>query len=68
MTEHAICRYRGYDLVSTREGSGWRVSIYSTRAHLPILSRSRGALTSELDEALIEARHSVDRILGLLDG
>lgn len=63
MTNYEVSRYRGYDLVSTQEDSKWRVSVYSTRADLPILAQSKGTST-ELNDALVAAKQSIDRILG----
>ena len=58
------CRYRGYDIVPRREWSKWCVSVYPTRPDLPILSRSTlRTLTSQIEEALAEAKQSIDRIL-----
>jgi hypothetical protein len=34
------CRYRGYDIVPNRQWSQWCVSVYTTRADLPLFSRS----------------------------
>ena len=30
------CRYRGYDIVPNRQWSQWCVSVYTTRADLPL--------------------------------
>ena len=40
MTTTTTSRYRGYDIVPTRQWSQWCVGIYPTRADLPILARS----------------------------
>jgi hypothetical protein len=57
-------RYRGYDIVPRREWSKWCVSVFSTRADLPLLSRSTlGTLNSRKEEALVEAKQSIDEIL-----
>ena len=56
-------RYRGYDLVPRKEGSRWRVSVYSTRPDLPLLCRSAGKLTTRVEEGLRAAKQSVDLLL-----
>ena len=40
MTTTETCRYRGYDIVPNRQWSQWCVSVYATRADLPLFSRS----------------------------
>ena len=40
MTTTKTCRYRGYDIVPMRQWSSWCVGVYSTRADLPLFSRS----------------------------
>jgi hypothetical protein len=58
------CRYRGYDIVPRRQWSQWCVSVYPTRADLPILSRSTlMSLTPRREEAVKEARKRIDRVL-----
>ena len=57
-------RYRGYDIVPRREWSQWCVSVYPTRADLPILSRSTlRSLAPRKEEAVKEARKRIDRAL-----
>jgi hypothetical protein len=64
MTITEACRYRGYDMVPRRQWSQWCVSVYPTRADLPILSRSAlRSLAPRKDDALAEARKRIDRIL-----
>jgi hypothetical protein len=64
MTTTETCQYRGYDIVPRRQWSQWCVSVYPTRADLPILSRSTlRTLTPRKEEALAEARKRIDRIL-----
>jgi hypothetical protein len=64
MTTTEACRYRGYDIVPRRQWSQWCVSVYPTRADLPILSRSTlRSLTPRKEEALDEARKRIDHIL-----
>jgi hypothetical protein len=68
MTITEACRYRGYDIVPRRQWSQWCVSVYPTRADLPILSRSTlRSLTPRKEEALAEARKRIDRVLSDLD-
>ena len=56
--------YRGYDIVPRRQWSQWCVSVYPTRADLPILSRSTlRSLTPRKEEAVKEARKRIDRVL-----
>jgi hypothetical protein len=64
MTTSETIRYRGYDIVPRREWSKWCVSVFSTRADLPLLSQSTlGTLNSRREEALVEAKQSIDQIL-----
>ena len=57
-------RYRGYDIVPRRQWAQWCVSVYPTRADLPILSRSTlRSLTPRKEEAVKEARQRIDRVL-----
>lgn len=62
------CQYRGYQIEPRREWSSWCVSVYPTRPDLPLLSRSTlRSLTPRKEDALAEARESIDRILSNLD-
>jgi hypothetical protein len=36
MTTTETCRYRGYDIVPTRQWSSWCVGVHPTRADLPL--------------------------------
>ena len=64
MATTETCRYRGYDIVPRREWSQWCVSVYPTRADLPILSRSTlRSLAPRKEEAVKEARKRIDRAL-----
>ena len=64
MANAETCRYRGYDIVPRREWSQWCVSVYPTRADLPILSRSTlSSLAPRKEEAVKEARKRIDRVL-----
>ena len=61
-----ICRYRGYEMVPRREWSQWCVSVYPARPDLPIMSRSTlRTLMPRKDEALAEARRSIDCVLSI---
>jgi hypothetical protein len=40
MTTAEIRKYRGYDILPHRQWSQWCVSVYPTRADLPLLSSS----------------------------
>jgi hypothetical protein len=62
------CRYRGYEIVPQRQWSQWCVSVYATRADLPLLSSSTlRTLTPQKDDAVAEAKQSIDRILSRLE-
>jgi hypothetical protein len=64
MATTEACRYRGYDIVPRREWSQWCVSVYPTRADLPILSRSTlRSLAPRKEEAVKEARKRIDLAL-----
>ncbi len=64
MTTTESCWYRGYEMVPRRQWSQWCVSVYPTRADLPILSRSTlRSLTPRKEEAVKEARKRIDRVL-----
>jgi hypothetical protein len=68
MTTRETSRYRGYDIVLKRQWSSWCVSVYPTRADLPILLRSTlSTLASRKAEAVAEAKQTIDRILSRLD-
>jgi hypothetical protein len=58
------CRYRGYEIVPNRQWSQWCVSVYTTRADLPLFSRSMlRTLALGKDEAVAEAKQCIDRLL-----
>jgi len=58
------CRYRGYDIVPNRQWSQWCVSVYATRADLPLFSRSTlRSLAFRKEEAVAEAKQCIDRLL-----
>ena len=64
MTTTETCRYRGYDIVPNRQWSQWCVSVYATRADLPLFSRSTlRTLALRKEEAVAEAKQSIDRLL-----
>jgi hypothetical protein len=62
------CQYRGYQIEPRREWSNWCVSVYATRPDLPLLSRSTlRTLAPRKDDAVAEAKQSIDRALSNLD-
>ena len=64
MTTTKPCRYRGYDIVPTRQWSSWCVGVYPTRADLPLFSRSiLHTLSPRREDAVAEAKQSIDRVL-----
>jgi hypothetical protein len=64
MTTAESVRYRGYEIVTMRQWSQWCVSVYPTRADLPILSSSTlPTLRRRKDEALEEAKRRIDHML-----
>jgi len=68
MTTTDTCRYRGYEIVPMRQWASWCVGIYATRADLPLMSRSTlRTLASRKEDAVVEAKQSIDRILSRLD-
>ena len=68
MTTARSYRYRGYEIVPTRQWASWCVSIYATRADLPLMTRSTlQTLASRKEEAVSEAQQSIDRFLARLD-
>jgi hypothetical protein len=61
-----IYQYRGYEILPRREWSEWCVSVYSTRPDLPLMARSTlRTLMPRKDEALAEARKSIDCVLSI---
>jgi len=60
-----ICKYRGYDILPHRQWSQWCVSVYPTRADVPLLSTLR-TLAPRKEEAVAEAKQRIDRILSRL--
>ena len=68
MTTAEIRKYRGYEIVPQRQWSQWCVSVYATRADLPLLSTSTlRTLAPRKEEAVAEAKQRIDRILSRLD-
>ena len=64
MTTTETVRYRGYDIVPMRQWSQWCVSVYATRADLPLFSRSTlRTLADRKEDAMAEAKQGIDRIL-----
>jgi hypothetical protein len=57
-------RYRGYEIVPTRQWASWCASIYATRADLPLIARSTlRTLAPGKEEAVAEAKQKIDRVL-----
>jgi hypothetical protein len=68
MTKTRTHCYRGYKIVPTRQWASWCVSIYATRADLPLMTRSTlRTLALRKEEAVSEAKQSIDRFLAHLD-
>jgi hypothetical protein len=68
MTTTGTSKYRGYDIVPTRQWSQWCVGIYPTRADLPILARSTLCTMAPKKEAAVEeAKQKIDHILERLN-
>lgn len=64
MTITERCHYRGYEIVPHRQWSQWCVSVYAARADLPLLTSSTlRTLAPRKEEAIAEAKQSIDRIL-----
>lgn len=64
MTSTETYRYRGYEIVPNRQWSQWCASVYTTRADLPLFSRSTlRTLASRKEEAVAEAKQRIDRLL-----
>ena len=62
-TTHTYC-YRGYEIVPTRQWASWCVSIYATRADLPLISRSTlRTLAPRKEEAVAKAKQKIHRVL-----
>ena len=58
------CEYRGYLIETRREWSTWCVSVYRARSDVPILPQpTMRTLTPLKDDAVIEAKQSIDHIL-----
>lgn len=67
MTTTDTYRYRGYEIVPTRQWASWCVSIYTTQADLPLMTRSMlGTLAPRKEEAVAEAKQKIDRVLARL--
>ena len=51
-----------------RQWASWCVGIYSTRADLPLMSRSTlRTLATRKEDAVVEAKESIDRVLSHLN-
>ncbi len=58
------CQYRGYQIETRREWSNWCISVYRTRSDIPILPRpTLYTTTPQMDEAVAEAKQSIDLVL-----
>ena len=61
-------RYRGYQIVPMRQWEGWCAEAYPTRADLPFLAQSAlRTLAPKKEDAVAEAKQSIDRILASAD-
>jgi hypothetical protein len=68
MTTTPMYYYRGYEIVPTRQWANWCVSIYATRADLPLMTQSAlQTLAPQKEEAVAEAKQSIDCALAYLD-
>jgi hypothetical protein len=68
MTATHTYHYRGYEIVPQRQWASWCVGIDATGADLPLMSRSTlRTLSSRKEEAVAEAKHSIDEALAQLD-
>ncbi len=57
-------RYRGYEIVPTRQWASWCANIYATRPDLPLLTRSTlRTLATRKEDAVSEAQASIDKLL-----
>jgi hypothetical protein len=64
MTTTETCHHRGYEILPWHLWSSWCVGVYRTRADLPLMSQSPlFAFAPRKEDALGEARQSIDRIL-----
>jgi hypothetical protein len=62
------CLYRGYQIQTRHEWSSWCVSVYRTRADVPILPQPTwNVSTTQKDDAVAEAKQSIDRTLSKLN-
>ena len=64
MTATETYCYRGYQIVPKRKWANWSVSVYATRADLPLMTRSTlKTLAPGKEEAVAEAKQKIDRVL-----
>ncbi len=57
-------RYRGYEIVPTRQWASWCANIYATRPDLPLLTRSTlRTLAPRKEDAVSEAQATIDQLL-----
>jgi hypothetical protein len=60
--------YRGYEIVPTPQWACWCVSIYATRADLPLMTQcTLRTLAPREEDAVTEAKQNTDRALADLD-
>jgi hypothetical protein len=65
MTTTKTHLYRGYEIVPMWQWSSWCAGVYATRADLPLMTQSTlSTMSSEKEEAVSEAKHCIDRLLG----
>jgi hypothetical protein len=60
--------YRGYEVVPKRQWANWCVGIYAMRADLPLMTQSTlRTLAPRKEEAVAEAKHTIDEVLDHLN-
>jgi len=58
----------GYEIVPTRQWASWCVSIYATRADLPLMTQSTlRTLAPRKEDAVTEAKQNIDHALAHLE-
>jgi len=63
MTRSETIRYRGYDIVPRREWSKWCVMSSPRGPTCPYCHNPHWHVNSRKEEALVEAKQSIDQIL-----
>ena len=63
------CQYRGYQIETRREWSNWCISVYRTRSRHTDLAATNAEHfdDAEMDDAVAEAKQSIDHVLSNLD-